>query len=577
MKRIVLISTIVLIWAVGGGCGGCDGRTNIIAMSGTPAPTVPAKVVLLGTTTSTATLSWTASTDGKGIAGYKVYRNGNPVGNTTLTTFTDVGLTASTTYYYSVSAYDIARNSSATSSPALAATTASGPVSPSLVFPLKASPNKRFLVDHNGAPVLLVGDSPHSLFTNISEASAAQYFSDRAAHGVNALWAEILVNTAVGGRADASTYDGIVPFTTANDFSTPNPAYFQRVDDMVHLAAQYGMTIFMDALENDGWMTIVEQNGPTKDWNFGAYLGHRYKGFPNIVWIVGNDFQTWKSNPTDNADALAIIQGILSADNNHLLTTELNYNMSGSLDDSLLAPYSTLAGAYTYFPAYYEVQSQYNNAVTTPVFLEESYYEGDSYGTLTPTTATTLMLRKIAYESILSGSTAGYMYGSTYWKFQSGWQTGIDSPGAADLARWGAFFKSIAFYKLAPDQSHTFVTSGYGTPSGNNAGNLQTDSYVTAAITADGSLGVIYLPVANTTITVNMTKFPGTVNAQWFDPTSGTRTAISGSPFTNTGTHSFAAPGSNSSGDPDWILLFQTHSSVRAPLRIATKKQSTPD
>ena len=120
----------------------------------------------------------------------------------------------------------------------------------------------------------------HTLFTNLSEANASQYFADRAAHGVNALWAAILVNTAIGGNASASTYDGIVPFTTPGDFTSPNPAYFQRVDDMINLAARQGIMIFMDALENDGWMSVVEQNGPTADFNFGAYLGNRYKELP---------------------------------------------------------------------------------------------------------------------------------------------------------------------------------------------------------------------------------------------------------------------------------------------------------
>jgi len=39
------------------------------------------------------------------------------------------------------------------------------------------------------------------------------------------------------------------------------------------------------------------------------------------------------------------------------------------------------------------------------------------------------------------------------------------------------------------------------------------------------------------------------VTARWFDPTSGTFTAISGSPFANTGSHNFTTPGNNSNGD----------------------------
>ena len=157
-------------------------------------------------------------------------------------------------------------------------------------YPLKASASKRYVVDQNNTPVLLVGDAPHTLFTNLSEASASQYFADRAAHGVNALWVELLGSADIGSvNANGNTYDGIAPFITPDNFATPNPAYFQRVDDMVNLAKQYGITIFIDALNNDGWMNVggsdtdvVAANGSTTDYNFGAYLGNRYKNFPNV-------------------------------------------------------------------------------------------------------------------------------------------------------------------------------------------------------------------------------------------------------------------------------------------------------
>ncbi|MGA2842685.1 MAG: putative collagen-binding domain-containing protein, partial [Steroidobacteraceae bacterium] len=56
-------------------------------------------------------------------------------------------------------------------------------------------------------------------------------------------------------------------------------------------------------------------------------------------------------------------------------------------------------------------------------------------------------------------------------------------------------------------------------------------------------------------LTVNMAKFAGPVTAQWFDPTNGTYSKISGSPFANTGRHNFSPSGNNSAGDPDFVLL----------------------
>jgi len=56
---------------------------------------------------------------------------------------------------------------------------------------------------------------------------------------------------------------------------------------------------------------------------FGRYLGQRYRDVPNIIWMYGNDFQTWE-NPADDAVVLAVAKGIRSVDPNHIHTTELN-------------------------------------------------------------------------------------------------------------------------------------------------------------------------------------------------------------------------------------------------------------
>ncbi|MNJ70145.1 Exoglucanase B precursor [compost metagenome] len=72
-------------------------------------------------------ITWTASTDNVGVAGYDVYRNGSLIkSNVTSTSYTDSGLTASTTYSYTVLAKDVVGNQSAPSS-ALQVTTSVAP------------------------------------------------------------------------------------------------------------------------------------------------------------------------------------------------------------------------------------------------------------------------------------------------------------------------------------------------------------------------------------------------------------------------------------------------------------------
>ena len=141
-------------------------------------------------------------------------------------------------------------------------------------FPIKASANNRYLVDQNNAPFLLVGDAPHTMFTNISVADATAYIADRAAHGVTALWCKLLVNTYVGGRSDGSTYDGIEPFTGIlpvgyYDLTTPNPEYFARVDQMISIAASYNIVILLDSLETGGWLGVFAANGNANAQSWG--------------------------------------------------------------------------------------------------------------------------------------------------------------------------------------------------------------------------------------------------------------------------------------------------------------------
>ena len=83
------------------------------------APTVPSGVTPTATSTTTATVSWTASTDDVGVSSYRVQRGGTTVAATVVgTSFSDSGLTSNTTYSYTVSAIDAAGNRSAESTAA---------------------------------------------------------------------------------------------------------------------------------------------------------------------------------------------------------------------------------------------------------------------------------------------------------------------------------------------------------------------------------------------------------------------------------------------------------------------------
>ncbi|HFC36239.1 MAG TPA: fibronectin type III domain-containing protein, partial [Candidatus Moranbacteria bacterium] len=100
-------------------------KTTIQAQtSDTTPPTTPTNLTATVISSSQINLSWTASTDNSGtVAGYNIYRcegiNCTPttlIDTSSTNSYSDTGLTQSTTYVYAVSAYDEAGNSSSNSS-----------------------------------------------------------------------------------------------------------------------------------------------------------------------------------------------------------------------------------------------------------------------------------------------------------------------------------------------------------------------------------------------------------------------------------------------------------------------------
>ncbi len=78
----------------------------------TTPPSVPSSLVASLAAPHQISLNWAPSTDNDKVAGYKVYRNGSLYMYTTSTSFADAGLTPSTTYSYTISAYDRSGNES---------------------------------------------------------------------------------------------------------------------------------------------------------------------------------------------------------------------------------------------------------------------------------------------------------------------------------------------------------------------------------------------------------------------------------------------------------------------------------
>lgn len=387
---------------------------------------------------------------------------------------------------------------------------------------------------------------------NLSQDEAEAFFANRQAHGFNTVWINLLCKPYTGGRPDGATYDGIAPFTKSDDLSTPNPAYFDRCEHMLDRAAFHGLLVMLDPIETGDFLKVMVENGSDKCREFGRFVGARYEKFDNLLWFHGNDYQNWR-DPTNDAAVTAVALGIKDKDKRHLHTIELDYEISGSLDDPNWAPLINLCGSYTYFPTYAQVLKDYNRTNFMPVCMIESDYEFER-------NSTPAVLRRQEYWANLSGA-AGQLYGNEFtWTFKAGWKTNLDTPGAIQIAHVKTLFEPRKWFDLVPDQVHKVVTAGWGTfdgaPTEGNHYNMTSD-YVTAGRTPDGSLVLAYMPTFRP-ITVDMTQMCGPATARWYDPSCGKYSVIAGSPFPNSDKHIFIPPRHNADGDDDWVLVLES-------------------
>jgi hypothetical protein len=107
---------------------GSNGAQLVIYLSNadTQPPSVPAGLTANAASATQVDLSWQASTDDVGVAGYTIYRNAallTTVSGTTLA-YSDATVSPATSYSYTVDAFDAAGNHSAQSSPAAVTTPA---------------------------------------------------------------------------------------------------------------------------------------------------------------------------------------------------------------------------------------------------------------------------------------------------------------------------------------------------------------------------------------------------------------------------------------------------------------------
>lgn len=406
------------------------------------------------------------------------------------------------------------------------------------VFPLKVNNDGRHIVDQSNQPFFINGDTAWSLIGQVSKEDAEMYLRDCVANGFNSVIVT-LVEEYYADNAPANFY-GVEPFTTRNDFTTPNEAYFEHADWVINKAAELGLQLIIApnylGCCDDGWLDTLRNNNSVADarW-YGEWIGDRYKDFPNIIYVWGDDM-----NPGDLRTKIrAMAEGVKSQDPNHLQTFHAGSNNSALDQWDANESWLDINTTYTYEPVQQKSLQDYNRSPFLPFFLFESQYENDFMG------ATPEQVRKQAYIAVLSGAN-GHHYGSwPIWHMngkpndnQVNWKDTLGYEGRMDMKHVRQLFESREWHTLIPDQGHLLVISGYGSG----------DSFVAAALSGDSATAIIYFP-RRTTISVDLGQISGTSKTGWwFNPRDGSATEIG--TLGGSGNMSFTPSSGN-----DWVLV----------------------
>lgn len=427
-------------------------------------------------------------------------------------------------------------------------------------FPLRASPEGRYLVDTDGKPFFYHADTAWALPKKATLAVAQEYFDQRVKNGFTVVHLHA-VSKEVG---PVRNIHGDEPFVPLDDILKPNEPYWRHLDAVLEAAEQRGLLISLSALwirwggdDKEGWRSqLTEENARP----YGQFLGKRYAARKNILWILGGD-----ANPGEKQKAVSLLaQGIKKTAPHHLITV---HNAPENASAAFFGQESwlNLNAAYTYKEVHPAVLAEWNRPGTTrPVFLIESGYENESNDSRG---GAPFRVRRQAYGAILSGALAGHAYGHReVWRFSEQWREAANDPGYRHMRWVENLFTAVAWWKLTPDRSDELVPSGRGQP-----GEVD---YVAAARAGDGSFAIVYLPTSRT-ISVDLGRLDGPSKASWIDPTNGDRVPIEGSPFPGEGPRDFSPSGKNAAGESDWVLLLESADEGKAGGRTVLSCEGT--
>lgn len=355
---------------------------------------------------------------------------------------------------------------------------------------LEVSENGRYLQHEDGMPFFYLGDTAWELFHRLNEEEVEKYLENRRAKGFSVIQAVVLAELDGLNTPDRNGNKPLIDNSPEN----PNTEYFEWVDKVVRIAQDKGLYIGMlptwgDKVDKQ-WGVGPEIFNEKNAFEYGKWLGERYKDFPNIIWINGGDrFGGGKNFAIWNA----LAEGIKSVDKNHLMSFHPQGEYSSSdwfHNEEWLDFNMAQTGHCQQNYAVYErmIKRDYEMEPVKPCMDAEPRYENhpvcwkpDSLGWFDAAD-----VRKALYWNLFSGA-FGHTYGChDIWQMKSpehkavglargNWYTSLDLEGAGDMIHARRLMESLSWEKRCPD--YGIVVSPNENPD-NKVVAMRGDSYV---------------------------------------------------------------------------------------------------
>lgn len=395
---------------------------------------------------------------------------------------------------------------------------------------LKVAADQRHLIRENGEPFFYLADTAWELFHKLTMEEACAYLTDRAEKGFTVIQAVALAEKDGLRRSNAygrcpmkinesGAYDPLLP-DTDGEYS-----YWDHMDAIIKKAGELGLYVALLPAWGDKFPGTRGEGPhfftPENAYEYGKWLGSRYREFGNIIWVMGGDRTLTTRYQLNTLDAMA--RGIKAGDGGKYLITMHPAGGCHSADcahEEGWLDFNMIQSGHTRSRYNYEmIRKDYRRLPYKPVLDGEANYEGhpESFsianGYLDDTD-----VRQSAYWAVLSGA-CGHTYGHhSVWNFVTlpdkdtkkgyfamNWQAALNQPGAGQMKHLRSLVESVKFLEGAPAQ-------------GMVVGNMEAVHYVPAL---KGENWLLAYSAQGLSFDLRLGGNWNGAKAQWFNPRSG--------------------------------------------------------